>query len=202
MINLGKRLLGMVVYSAIMFIFSIFVFAITYASPSYQPVYEWAYANHGILGTLWVVLLVLTCPVVLIPWGMTLPNPFPGAEDFFINNVFGNVELFILILIAWIVGALLAGIVSRGGLSAGAQVGSLVPLIYVGLFGFVSFKVFLVNFEFLTFLNSFWGIVVTILFAYAIGGLAILSLVTSLFGGIGGIIGKVLPDFSLVSDEE
>ena len=76
------------------------------------------------------------------------------------------------------------------------------PLIAAGLFGFVSFKVFLVNLEFLTFLNSFWGIVVTILFAYAIGGLAIISIFTSLFAGLGGIVGKILPDFSEFSEDD
>ncbi|MCE7738443.1 MAG: hypothetical protein KAU62_05115 [Candidatus Heimdallarchaeota archaeon] len=137
-------------------------------------------ADHGSGGHFWLMLLILLVVNIFIK--MNLPIPIPILETYGLDNTLGNGGVYVLILVIWLIGSFVGGLVSRGGLRSGA---------WSAMLSFL-----FLDFIFATMTSSFFGsggLFFSTFFATLILGSFIFVPLIGLVGGItGGILGKML----------
>ena len=137
-------------------------------------------ADHGPGGHFWLMLLILLVVNIFIK--MNLPIPIPILETYGLDNTLGNGGVYVLILVIWLIGSFVGGLVSRGGLRSGA---------WSAMLSFL-----FLDFIFATMTSSFFssgGLFFSTFFVTLILGSFIFVPLIGLAGGmIGGILGKML----------
>ena len=137
-------------------------------------------ADHGSGGHFWLILLSLL--VVNIFMAINIPIPIPILQTYGLDKTLGNGGVYVLILVVWLVGSFAGGLVSRGGLRAGAWSAML-------SFLFLDFIFAIMTSAFFGSGGRFFGT----FFATLVLGSFIFVPLIGLAGGVaGGILGKML----------
>jgi hypothetical protein len=139
-------------------------------------------------GFLWVVLFLIALPNAFF---MDTVLPIDLMDDIGANNLGGNANIGIILYILWMIGLFLGGLASSGGMHKGA--GSAGLAAFIVSLTFSLFTIFydgeIFSFSF-SFFSGIWGFIVVFLLSWVIGSLLLISTVGSLFGGLGGALGK------------
>lgn len=144
--------------------------------------------EHGFLGHLWVILLMLLVVNIFIPFKFTIPTPIAFMKEYNLQNSFGNAGLYFLILFIWFVGAFAGGMVTRRGLRTGSSSAVAAFLFLDFLFATITASI----------LSGFGGLsgfalfIATFFFAIILGSFIFVGIIGFIGGSIGGILGKLL----------
>ena len=156
--------------------------------------------EHGFLGHLWVILLMLLVVNIFIPFNFKIPTPIAFMKDYNLQNSFGNAGMYFLILFIWFVGAFAGGMVTRRGLRSGSSASVMAFLLLDFLFATITASI----------LSGYGGMtgfalfIATFFFAIILGSFVFVGIIGFIGGSIGGILGKLLlrPERGDTNDKE
>jgi hypothetical protein len=139
-------------------------------------------------GFIWVVLFLMALPNAFF---MDAFLPIDLIDDIGANDMGGNANIGIIMYILWMVGLFLGGLASASGMHKGAGSSGLATFIVSLVFSiftiFYDGEIFSFSFSFF---GGIWGFIVVFLLSWVIGSLLLISAIGSLFGGLGGALGK------------
>lgn len=186
--SMKDRLIGIAVTIISLFVLS--WLTIEYMSPdSYLEFYENLKDDFGFRGAVWGILLPISVPLALRPFGWSIGGQLPFTEGVTVGNPIGDDGYFFLVLGIWCFAAFVGGLSTGRGLGAGWRASRDSSMVLAILFGIMTATIG----KDLVWVGVDWIIILAVTFflAYTLGGLLLAGLLGALFGGLGGVVGKI-----------
>lgn len=185
------RLIGIMATLVSLFILS--WLAVLYMAPdSYLAFFDEIRTVAGFRGWLFGTLLPISLPLAMRPFSWSIGNPIPFTDNIGVSNPIGDNTFFFTVLGIWAIASFIGGLSAGRGLWTGMRVVRDSSFVLQVIFAIVTATIS----EGVVWAGVDWAIILvaTFFISYTIGGLAIVAFVGSIFGGIGGIVGKFTLD--------